>query len=146
MSWINCEITLQLTCSKESILVAGTAANQVPKCRATDAKLYVAFVALSTQDNIKLVKQLESGFKITINWNKHHSKKREAQNWYLDFWIGPSLQAVNRLFALSFKDDDGRKSYKQYYLPAVEMKDYNVNIDGRNFFDEPINNDLKTYF
>ena len=36
--------------------------------------------------------------------------------------------------------------YKQYYLPAVEIKDYNVNIDGRNFCDQPINNDLKTYF
>ena len=146
MSWIDCEITLQLTCSKESILVAGTAANQVPKFRATETKPYVTFATLSTQDNIKLVKQLESGFKITINWNKYHSKKRQAQNGYLDFLIDPSLQAVNRLFVLSFKDDDGGKSYKQCYLPAVEIKDYNVKIDGRNFFDQPINNDLKTYF
>ena len=109
-------------------------------------KPYVTFITLSTQDNIKLVKQLESGFKITINWNKYHSKKRQAQNGYLDFLIDPSLQAVNRLFVLSFKDDDGGKSYKQYYLPAVEIKDYNVKIDGRNFFDQPIKNDLKTYF
>ena len=46
---------------------------------------------------------------------------------------------------MSFKDDDGRESHKQYYLPSVEIKDYNVMIDGRNFFDQPIKNDLKTY-
>ena len=32
------------------------------------------------------------------------------------------------------------------YLPTVEIKDYNVMIDGRNFFDQPIENDLKTYY
>ena len=46
---------------------------------------------------------------------------------------------------MSFKDYDGRESHKQYYLPTVETKDYNVMIDGRNFFDQPIKNDLKTY-
>ena len=58
MPLINCEITLQLACSKESVLVAGTASNQVPKCRITDAKLYVPVVTLSSQDNTKLLKQL----------------------------------------------------------------------------------------
>ena len=42
-------------------------------------------------------------------------------------------------------DDDGRESHKQYYLPTVEIKDYHVMIDGRNFFHQPIKNDLKTY-
>ena len=46
---------------------------------------------------------------------------------------------------MSFEDDAGRESHKQYYLPTVEIKDYNVMIDGRNFFDQPIKNDLKTY-
>ena len=46
---------------------------------------------------------------------------------------------------MPFKDDDGRESHKQYYLPTVEIKDHNVMIDGRNLFDHPINNDLKTY-
>ena len=45
---------------------------------------------------------------------------------------------------MSFKDADGRESLKQYYFPTVEIKDY-VLIDGRNFFDQPIKNDLKTY-
>ena len=42
---------------------------------------------------------------------------------------------------MSFKDEDGRESYKQYYLPTVEIIDYNVLIEGRNFFDQPIKND-----
>ena len=46
---------------------------------------------------------------------------------------------------MSFKDDDGRESHKQYYLPTVEIKDYNVMINGINLFDQLIKNDLKTY-
>ena len=52
---------------------------------------------------------------------------------------------VNRLFVLTFKNEDQRKSHSTYYLPKVEIKDYNVMIDGRNFFDQPINGMSKTY-
>ena len=72
---INCEITLQLTCSKKSILVAGTTANRVPKSKITGPKLYVPVVTLSTQDNKKLINQTEHVFARKINCNKHHSKK-----------------------------------------------------------------------
>ena len=112
----------------------------------TDKKLYVPVVTLSTQENIKLLKQLEFGFKRTINRNKYLAKTtNQVQNRYLDFLIDPSFQGVNRLFVLSFEYDDGRESHKQYYLLTVEIKDYNVMIDGRNFFDQAIENDLKTY-
>ena len=66
MSSINCEICLQLKWSKNFILVAGTAANQNAEFNITDIKLYVPLVTLSTQDNIKLLKELESDFKRTI--------------------------------------------------------------------------------
>ena len=112
----------------------------------TDTKLYVPVVTLSTQENIKFLKQLESGFKRIINWNKYLPKTtNQAQSRYLDYLIDPSFQGVNRLFVLSFKDDHGPESHKQYYLPTVEVKDYNVMIDGRNSFDQPIKNCLKTY-
>ena len=65
-----------------------------------------------------------------MNWNKYHSKKRQGQNGHLDFLIDVCFQAVNRHFVLSFNDDDGRKSYKQYYLPTVEIEDFNFKIDG----------------
>ena len=77
--------------------------------------------------------------------NKYLAKTaNQAQNRYLDFLIDLSFQGVNRLFVLSVQDDHGRKNHKQYYLPTVELKYYNVMIDGRNFFDQPIKNDLKT--
>ena len=77
--------------------------------------MYVPVVTLLTQDNVKLQKWLESGFKTTINWNKYHSKKtNQAQNSYLDFLCDPSFQGLNRDFVLLFKDENGRESCKQY--------------------------------
>ena len=67
------------------------------------------------------------------------------RNRYLGFLIDPSFQGVDGLFVLSFKDDCGRESHKQYYLPTMEIKYYNFMIHGRNFFDDSIKNDLKTY-
>ena len=101
---------------KNCILIASTAANQNPTFQINDTKLYVPVVTLSTQENIKLLKQLESGFKRTIYWNTYLAKTtNQAQNRYLDYLIDPIFQGVNRLF-LSFKDADGRESHKQYYL------------------------------
>ena len=71
--------------------------------------------------------------------------KTFAQNRYLSFLINPSFQRVNRLFVLLFENENGRTSHSTYYLPKVEIKDYNVMIDGRNFFDQPINSMSKTY-
>ena len=68
-----------------------------------ETKLYVPVVTLSTQDNAKLLQQLKSGFKKTINWNKYESNvKTFVQNRYLNHLINPSFQGLNRLFALSF--------------------------------------------
>ena len=93
---------------KDRILVVGTAANQETDFKITDTKLYVPVVILSTQDNVKLLKQIESGFKRAINLNKYQSKTTfQVQNQYLDFLIDPSFQTVNRLFVLLFKDEDG---------------------------------------
>ena len=94
---------------------------------------------------IVFLKQLESGFKKTINWDKYQSKKApQEQNIYLAVSIDPSFQRVNGLFIFSFKDGDGWKNYKQHYLSTAEIKDYNVVIDERNFVVKPIGNDLKT--
>ena len=60
--------------SAEDFLVNGTATNQVPSFIITDRKRYIPVVTLQTRDNVKLLKQLESGFKRTTNWNKYQSK------------------------------------------------------------------------
>ena len=46
---------------------------------------------------------------------------------------------------MSYKEVDGGEGYKQCYLLTMEIKDYNVMIDGRNLFDQPIKDDFKTY-
>ena len=113
----------------------------------TDTKLYVPVVTISTQDSAKLLQQLKSGFKRIVNWNKYQVEisKTERQIQYLDFLINPSFQGVNRRFVLSFEKQNDRTADTGYYFPKVEMKDYNVKIDGKNFFDQWINNDNKIY-
>ena len=89
MPLINCEISLILTCSRNCVVSSATGATEFA---ITVTKLFVPAVSLSTEDNIKLLKQLESSFKRTINWNKYQSKVTEqAQNRYLDYLIDPSF-------------------------------------------------------
>ena len=63
----------------------------------------------------------------------------------LNHLVEPSFQGVNRLFVLAFENDDDRTSYNEYYLPTVEIKDYNIMINGESFFDQPIKNNKVTY-
>ena len=67
MPLINCEVNLILTWSKDCVITNSTGEG---KFKITQTKLYVPVVTLSTQDNAKLLQQLKSGFKRTINWNK----------------------------------------------------------------------------
>ena len=46
---------------------------------------------------------------------------------------------------MSFEDNTHRTSHKRYFLPAVEIKNYNVLTDGKNFFDQPVIIDIRTY-
>ena len=68
-----------------------------------------------------------------------------AQNPNLNHLIEPSFQGVNRLFVLAFENDNDTTSDDEYYLPTVEIKDYNIMINGENFFDQPIKNNKVTY-
>ena len=114
---INCEVNFILTWSKDYVITSSTGAG---KFKTTETKLYVPFVTLSTQDNTKLLQQLKSGFKRTINWNKYESSpKTYAQNRYLNHLINSSFQGVNRLFVLSFENENDRSSHSTYYLPKV---------------------------
>ena len=103
MPLINCEINLILSWSSTCVLFNST---DEGRFKITDTKLYVPVVTLSTQDNAKLLQQLKSGFKRTINWNKYESSvKTFAQNRYLNYLINPSFQGVNRLFVLFFENE-----------------------------------------
>ena len=124
MPFINCEVNLILTWSKDFVITNSVGEG---KYGITETKLYVPVVTLSTQDNAKLLQQLKSGFKRTINWNKYESSvKTFAKNRYLNYLINPSFQRVNRVFVLSFENEDQRKSHSTYCLLKIEIKDYNV--------------------
>ena len=115
ISLIDCEINLILTWSNKGLIIDSPIASQAPTFTITDTKLYFPVLNLSTQDNAKLLEQLKAGF-----------------------------QGINRIFVLLFQNFDGRTSYTRYYFSLVETKDYNVATDGRNFFDQPVKNNLIT--
>ena len=143
MPLIICEVSLILTWSSTCVITNSTGEE---KFEITDTKLYVPVVTLSTQDNAKLLQQLKSDFKRVVNWNKYLSKPELlAQNQNLNHMVEPSFQGVNRRFVLAFENDTNRTSHNTYHLPTVEIKDYNIIINGEKFFDQPIKDNKVTY-
>ena len=143
MPLINCEINLILTWSSTCVITNSTGAETF---EITDTKLYDPVATLSTQYNSKLLQQLKSGFKTVISWNKYLPKpKLLRQNPNLNHCVEPSFQGVNRTFVLTFENDTQITSHPGYYLPNVELKDYNIMINGENIFDQPVKNNKVTY-
>ena len=104
MSLINCKVNIILAWSSTWLITNSTGAGRF---EITDTNLYILFVTLSNQDNTKLLQELKSGFKIKISWNKYQSyPKTYAQNRFLNHLVDPSFQEVNRLFVLSFENED----------------------------------------
>ena len=103
-------------------------------------------MTLSVQDNSKLLQQLKFGFKRVVNWNKYLSKPELLRrNPNLNHMAEPSFQGVNRHFVLAFENDTQRTIAKGYYLTNVEIKDYNIMINGENVFDQPVKDNKVTY-
>ena len=129
-----------------------TVANNPPtglEFQIKDTKLYVPVVTLSKENDQKLLEQLKSGFKRPIKWNKYRSQMTiQPQDNNLNYLIDPTFTNVNRLFVLSFSrnnNTDNRDSFSHYYVPNVEIKDFNVLIDGKSFFDLPVKNEEEAY-
>ena len=143
MPLINCEVSLMLTWSSTCVITNSAGEK---KFEITDTKLYVPVVTLSTQDDAKLLQQLKSGFKRVVNWNKYLLKPELlAQNPNLNHLVEPSFQGVYRLFVLAFENEDQKTRTSDYYLPNVEIKNYNIMIKGENFFDQLIKDNKVTY-
>ena len=139
MLLINCDVNLTLIWSANCVIISTNAVAQVPTFEITETSLHVPVVTLSTQDNAQLSSKLKSDFKKTISWNKYLSHPELLpQNPNLNHLIQPRFQGVNGFFVLQFENDAQRISNKKYYLPNVEIKDYNVMIDGKNFLDQPV--------
>ena len=118
-----------------------------------DTKLYVPVVTLSKKNNTMLLEKLKSGFKKTIKWNKYRSQMTiQNNNNNLNYLIDPTFTSVNTLFVLSFESieennvkKDYRDSFSHYYVPNIQIKDYNVLIDGKSFFNLPVKNEEEAY-
>ena len=134
MPLINYKIHLELNWTKDYIMssVAGATTFKI-----TSTKLYAPIVTLSTKDNVNLTKQLNEGFKRSVFWNEYKSKietKNLANDNVKRFRFDASFQGVNRLFVLAFENTNNgdnkveRNSHRKYFLPRVDITNYNVLI------------------
>ena len=123
MPLINCEMSLILTWSREGVInsmekrvITDTRRDTYPTnatFKITDTKLYVPVVTLSKENDIKLLEQLKSGFKRTIKWNKYRSEMTNlTTNNNLNYLIESTFTKINRLFLLSFENENDRTSFK----------------------------------
>ena len=151
---INCEINLIQTWSEICVITskatrdadsdpnpAVAAVNNSTNAtfKIEETKLYIPVVTLSTEDDNKLLEQLKSGLRKTIRWNKCRSDmSNQTKTNILNYLIDPTFSRANRLFILSFENEDDRTSFSKYYTVSVETKDFNVLIDGKSFFNVPI--------
>ena len=108
--------------------------------------MYVPTVTLSTENDKRRLGQLRTGFKITIKWNKDRSEMtNQTKNNNLNYLINPTFTKVNRLFVLSFENENDRTCFSKYFIPNVQIKNFNRLLDEKSFFDIPIKNDKETY-
>ena len=129
------------------LATAANASNAILKI--TDAKLYVYAVTLSTE----IAKQLSEEFKRSVYWvidskvveiTNANTKKNTRE------LLDSSYQGVKRLLVLAYNNTEGNNqvsvdSFKKYFLPSVEIETYNIEIDWRKFYDQPINDSIKQY-
>ena len=163
---INSEIELILKWTEDCILTekaireelpagddpaADPAANSINrpkdlKFSVTDCTFYVSVVTLQTEYQNQLYKDLKTGISIDFSMNKYRSQmiNQTATN-NLNVLIDPTFNNVNRLFVLAFPNEEDRRSFSKYYTPTVEIKDYNVIIDGEPFYEIPIKNKEETF-
>ena len=155
---VNCEVSLTLSWSgtcvitsmEKRILVARQPnrgdSPESATFKKTDCKWYVPVVTLSTENDNKLLEQLKTGFQRTIKWNKYRSEmSNQTKNNNLNYLIDPTFTNVNRLFVSTFENEDDRTSFSKCYISKVEIKDFNVLMDGKPFFEIPIKNKEEAY-
>ena len=148
MPLINCKIKLNLTWKKECVLStdAGDAVFII-----NDTKMFVPVVTLSKEDNKDFIEQQNKGFQRSIYWNEYKTKEINENadaNVFKYINLDPSFQGVNRLFVMAYNnanDNPTRNGQQKYYLPRIDLSKYNVIIDGRNFYDNPIESDIEKY-
>ena len=110
-----------------------------------DTKLYVHVVTLSVRDNQKLSKLLSKGFERSAYWNEYKTKSenKNTTNEYRYFIKSNFVGVINRLFVLFYTNE--ANNAKRFNLENLIYQNYNVIINGKNFYDQPIDSDIKQY-
>ena len=122
----------------------------------TKSELYIPIVTLNTGNNIKLSELLNKGFERTVVWKEYKSKIDRVtipqnDNMFRRTTLDVSFQGVSKLFAAAYETNDiernanTEESRRRYYLLRAEIKDYNILIDGRNFYDQNVNSSIVRY-
>ena len=157
MPLINCEVSLILTWSRECVitsmerrLITNTRRDTSPTNAIFQIKtqncIFHLLVTLSTENGKRVLKQLGTGFKRTIKLNKYRSEMtNQTNNNNLNYLLDPTFTKVNRLLVLPFENENDRASFSKYYVPNAQIRDFNLLIDGKSFFDMSIKSKEEIY-
>ena len=145
MPLINCKVELSLKWYERCLLTAATTAT----FKITDAKLYVPIVTLSSEGNVKLSKLLSEGFKRSIYWNEY----KVIPNKIVEITDANGEKCIRELLDSSYQGVNNAAgnnqvsidSHQKYFLPRFKIDNYNIEIDGIIFYDQPINDSIKKY-
>ena len=161
---INCKIELSFKWIENSSLTsaainadANATGAESATFKITHAKLYVPIVTLWAEENAKLSKVLSEGSKEPVYWNKYkviaNTVVEIAANnpeKHIREFLDSSYQGIKRLFVLAYDNTEGGdqvsiESFNKYFLPRFKIETHNIEIDGRNFYGQPINDSIKQY-
>ena len=154
MSLNNCKLELKLKWTKFSVLSAVAADNANANSNnisfsIKDTNLYLPGVILSAKDNRKLPKLRSKEFERSVYWNEHKTKSenKNITNEYR-YFLESNFVGVNKLFVLAYTNQHANvKTFNawKYYLPKGIIKTDNVIPNGKNFYDQPIDSDIKRH-
>ena len=115
----------------------------------TDTKLFALAVTLKIKDNAKLSKLLSDGCKRSVYWNKYQAiLKDQTESKNIRERLDASFQGVNKLLVLAYARGDNvanENSHRRYFLPRFKTENCNIETDGRDFYDQSINDWIKQY-
>ena len=141
MLLINCKTHLELNWIEDCVL---SSARDSAKLKITDAKLHVPIVTLSTKDNVNLTKQSGNRFKRSDYWNSYQTIPAKVINQGTNIYelLSATFQSAKRLFVLAHTIAAGAanneadiKTNRKYFFPGAKVENYNVLIDGTNYYD-----------
>ena len=156
MPLINCKVHLKLKWLNYCVLTAAGNDNDNNNddngnkflFAIKDRKLYVPILTLSAKENQKLSKLLSKGFERSVYWNKYKTKN-ENENTTNEFryFLESNVVSVNRLFILVYSNQRAysKRLTLKYCLPKGIIKNYNVILNGENFYDQTIGSEIKLY-